>query len=141
MSIDTTNIDFDEFSKTLGFSKQPFELPKLKVAFICLQNEDVPQNFLQDSPWGQLLCKMIFAMGLSINEAEVILLKSSELSADTSSVLNLKSKVLVLMGDHPDIQIEGKELVSTLHPSACIANSANKKNVWAQLQKAMLLYS
>ena len=129
--------DLQEFSKVLGFAARPYSILQAKVAFICFHQDPVAKDFLQSTDWGQLLAKMIHAMGLNLAEVEILILAPQDQSSLEKTLKNLQSSILIFMGDAPELNLENKTSLHTHHPQACLKDPSLKKQVWTQLQKAI----
>ena len=102
-----------------------------KAASKCLILETTTQNsFCQPGETQELLDKMLSAIGLSLNDATCLSIKSSDLE----QVINeYPAQAVLIMGDYTGPQQD--HIFNTQHPKDIIANTSLKREAWETLKK------
>jgi len=106
-------------------------IPRTKISVQCLLVETSPErSFCEPGDTKNLLAKMLFSIGLSVNNATSISIQSSDLE---ESIKNHRDKVVLVMGE--SINSKSDNLFSTHHPREILRNPTLKREVWEVLKK------
>ena len=106
-------------------------IPRTKISVQCLLVETSPEeSFCEPGDSKNLLVKMLFSIGLSLNNTTSISIQSGDLE---ESIKSHTARVVLVMGE--SINSKSDNLFSTHHPRDILRNPALKREVWEVLKK------
>jgi len=106
-------------------------IPRIEIRAQCLLVETSPEkSFCEPGDSKNLLAKMLFSIGLSLNNTTSISIQSGDLE---ESIKTHTARVVLVMGE--SINSKSDNLFSTHHPRDILKNPALKREVWEVLKK------
>jgi hypothetical protein len=111
--------------------KKNDSIPGTEISVQCLLVETSPEkSFCELGDTKNLLAKMLFSIGLSLNNTTSISIQSSDLE---KSIKSHPARVILVMGE--SINSKSDNLFSTHHPRDILKNPVLKREVWEVLKK------
>jgi hypothetical protein len=111
--------------------KKNDSIPRTEISVQCLLVETSPEkSFCELGDTKNLLAKMLFSIGLSLNNTTSISIQSSDLE---KSIRSHPAKVVLVMGESINLNLDN--LFFTHHPRDILKNTALKREAWEVLKK------
>ena len=106
-------------------------IPRIEISVECLLVETSPEkSFCEPGDTKNLLAKMLFSIGLSLNNTTSISIQSGDLE---EKIKTHPASVVLVMGEL--INSKSGNLFSTHHPRDILKNPALKREAWEVLKK------